>query len=257
MFCTLLFVACEADLQPLVAEDRPEPPPTCGNGSLDPEEVCDDGNRSNADACLESCESAELLLHVPFDGDAVDASASARSVVTGDLSFEDGPVGQAVVLQGQEIPISTQPDDGLVLGPAYTLSLWIRLDAVTPASILTRSAMPGEPTWTLFVSDTSPAQLAVRHDRWTGPAWFTGIEAASLSAWHHLALRADEGVMTVFLDGVALDEGAFPVAVDPGASGQLWMGDGPAGPLSGGLDEVRVYGRALPSWAIADLAVAP
>jgi cysteine-rich repeat protein len=38
--------------------DAALPGPQCGDGTLDPDEVCDDGNSSNADACLKGCSRA-------------------------------------------------------------------------------------------------------------------------------------------------------------------------------------------------------
>jgi cysteine-rich repeat protein len=45
----------DAGSAPEGGEAGPPPAPLCGNGRLDADEVCDDGNESNADACLNGC----------------------------------------------------------------------------------------------------------------------------------------------------------------------------------------------------------
>jgi len=50
-----LLVACNSSIEPPDVISA-SPPPTCGNGVVEPGEPCDDGNSQNSDGCLTTCQ---------------------------------------------------------------------------------------------------------------------------------------------------------------------------------------------------------
>jgi sialidase-1 len=74
-------------------------------------------------------------------------------------------------------------------------------------------------------------------------------QAYADQTWHHVALRRSGGQLSLWVDGAQAASGPdSPGSVSQKVSFQLWLGqrlDG-AFSLNGGLDEVRLYRRALP-----------
>src|SRR6185437_11323056 len=79
----------------------------------------------------------------------------------------------------------------------------------------------------------------------------------SMGAWHHVAVTFDGAHALLYIDGAQTASTVAPVTLAP-AKG-LAIGSSAAGDafFTGGLDEVAVYGTALPADRIADhLAIA-
>jgi len=55
--CACIATACGIQTASKMGDDMPDP--LCGNGALDPGEVCDDGNTASGDGCSASCTSDE------------------------------------------------------------------------------------------------------------------------------------------------------------------------------------------------------
>ena len=59
-----LLMGCEAAIIEST-EDTYEQSESCGNAIIESDEACDDGNLSNQDACLATCQPASLsLIHI-------------------------------------------------------------------------------------------------------------------------------------------------------------------------------------------------
>lgn len=54
--------------QPTGADTSEGPPSPCGDGALDPDEDCDDGDRSEIDGCTTSCEIGPIGIAIDEDG---------------------------------------------------------------------------------------------------------------------------------------------------------------------------------------------
>ncbi|MBK7827513.1 DUF4215 domain-containing protein [Nannocystis sp.] len=101
------------------------PPPNCGDGVVDADEACDDGNRDDADACRNSCQPASCGDGVVWVGsEECDAGAgnsptlpgacrpTCKLPACGDGSLYIGPLGDPVdllspigqVVQGNDAP---------------------------------------------------------------------------------------------------------------------------------------------------------
>ena len=106
--------ACPEAVEPIVdaGPSAPPPAPVCGNGVLEVDEACDDGNRSNEDGCSDVC-SAETLrftqLALSLSGSerfSCGLSVGGRLFCWGDNSF--GALGDGG-LEPMELGASLRP----------------------------------------------------------------------------------------------------------------------------------------------------
>lgn len=106
-----------------------DPPPACGDGVLDPDEECDDGNTIAGDGCSEVCESAcgtrgWLDLTVPagwFDIHRLVPSSGGQLLALGELVIADEP-GRVRVVRALDNQV-LDAIESAPLGPAGTLEL--------------------------------------------------------------------------------------------------------------------------------------
>jgi hypothetical protein len=84
--------------------------------------------------------------------------------------------------------------------------------------------------------------------------------------WHHVAFTFDEGVLTLFVDGVEdtnptkVEDGAFTSLHDAAAPltiGAILQNSSPALPFTGDVADVRVYNRALAAAEVAAIYATP
>ena len=113
----VLATACSAGGGSPVASATP--PPLCGNGIAEGPEECDDGNSSNADACLATCQRPVTWVtsdvHVHSSGCAQDASPArlaeqlrAQQIQLGAaLVWGEGYANDAAFFTGRDHPLST------------------------------------------------------------------------------------------------------------------------------------------------------
>ena len=106
-------------------------PAVCGDGALDPEEVCDDGNALDGDGCSRTCriEESALFLGYPAGGtidvrvDGVDLSVVARSGFGAEQLARD--VADAILadatLQARQVFAYTRPGGRIVVGGRLTV----------------------------------------------------------------------------------------------------------------------------------------
>jgi len=172
-----------------------------------------------------------------------------------------GAVNGALELDGTDAYLQTINDGGLQLPGDYTLSVWIKPDAVQSA----RAGVVGKTNaddsvhhWTLQFNDASPMHLVVKHPTQT---WDTNIALAELSdaLWHHVAVVYEAAEMTAYLDGVVkkTSDPNLPVAAPGTGVGHLNIGAdcsaGLASTFGGLIDDVRVYDSALTQTDIQQL----
>jgi fibro-slime domain-containing protein len=67
------------------------PPPSCGDGTIDPGEACDDGNGDSGDGCTATCDAIEKDWACPVPGEAcVSTVLCGDAKTTGDETCDDG-----------------------------------------------------------------------------------------------------------------------------------------------------------------------
>ncbi|MFD5073366.1 exo-alpha-sialidase [Streptomyces sp. NPDC058371] len=182
------------------------------------------------------------------------APHASRAAVLGGAQETAGVFGGALALDGTDDAVRLPYQDRLPLGTkGFTASLWFRYTATTGE----------QPLLWMGGIGTSQPQVWLRGEpashRITGLITTRNGAAPPASAsvrttsayndgqWHHLALRRGGGRLTLFVDGTALSTADVPGSASRNSPFGVHIGqrmDSRAF-FSGGIDEVRVYDRAL------------
>ena len=196
-----------------------------------------------------------------FEGDLADSTGAlpaatvtgARVDTTGGtVSYVEGVQGQAVHLDGAS---GVRLPDGLISGPTYTVSMWLRPDALTQFT----SAFFGARDANSWVSVVPKGHDGVGGNTmvWSGSAWYDAGTPLQIPVgqWSHVALTVDSGDVTVYVDGVPQFTGTgfpdvFTTTTGTFAVGVNWWDT----PFAGDVDELSVHGSALTAEEVAALA---
>ncbi len=90
------------------------PTPACGNGYLEAEEECDDGNRDDGDACNAACQ-----VPCGLDLELLELAPTAQSAITG-IQVAPAPNGGFVVI-GRVREVTVDQEDKTTVGPREAL----------------------------------------------------------------------------------------------------------------------------------------
>ncbi|WP_165420392.1 malectin domain-containing carbohydrate-binding protein [Edaphobacter modestus] len=152
------------------------------------------------------------------------------------------------------ITVQDSPDLDFSATQSFTLSTWVRVDALTGVEqpIILKSANNGN-VYGLLVNGAN--QFAMR-----GPAGDVAGPAVTHAAWTHVAMvqNGTAGTRTLYVNGQAVAQGAAQAADGPGTL-EWGEEDLPAGSdqvefgFQGAIDETRLYNQALSASQIADL----
>ncbi|MGN8246798.1 LamG-like jellyroll fold domain-containing protein [Cellulomonas soli] len=196
-----------------------------------------------------------------FEGDLADSTGAlpaatvtgARVDTTGGtVSYVQGVQGQAVHLDGAS---GVRLPDGLISGPTYTVSMWLRPDALTQFT----SAFFGARDANSWVSVVPKGHDGVGGNTmvWSGSAWYDAGTPLQLPVgqWSHVALTVDSGDVSVYVDGAPQFTGTgfpdvFTTTTGTFAVGVNWWDT----PFAGDVDELSVHGSALSADEVAALA---
>jgi hypothetical protein len=215
-----------------------------------------------------------LVAYYPFDGNANDASGNGHdATLMNSPSFVNGVKGPAVYLRGSgEFGTDGQyvqlPAMRLADYPAFTISVWAKLDGVTAGdwasliSLGTETCGPpntGRPHID-YCGDCSPSkQLSFGAG---GPGTVVPMPNDCWQNWAHYALVCDDGVLTGFVNGRVVATRTGVTVAQTGTDGGLgitrWNTAGcPYGVSTrfvGAVSDLRIYNRALSSDEITQLA---
>ncbi len=157
----------------------------------------------------------------------------------------DGVVDELYVPTiGKELPT--------VEGPK-TLAAWIRPDPITPGKNSSIVAV----AVTSAATSTSSVQLGFRSGRLV--AWKAGggelvaAEPLSPGVWHQIAYTFDGTIHLLYVDGTLAGMGTTPSQTGSVNTVRLGFWN-PQERYAGGLDDVRIYDRALGRSEVAALA---
>ncbi|MEM9608233.1 MAG: LamG-like jellyroll fold domain-containing protein [Actinomycetota bacterium] len=136
-----------------------------------------------------------------------------------------------------------------------SVSAWFNADGyATDASIVGRAESTATVTWDVWLERSSSSAADVKATIVTGgtPTTLTG-PSVGVGTWHHVSLEYSGSVVTLYVDGVAVDSsaasGAFTIDLDrPVVIGDV--GDG-SQPFDGLVDEVRIGASARSAEAVA------
>jgi biopolymer transport protein ExbB len=139
------------------------------------------------------------------------------------------------------IRLADSPTTRIVPTQGVTISTWLRMEAPQQDAYVVSSEDPLGRALVFGVAGASP-YLRLAGDPAAAPVVLTAPEV-TLGEWHHLAVRAGEGRLSLFVDGVevagtdaAIPEIAAPLVVGQAASG--------ANGFVGELDELQVANTA-------------
>ena len=166
----------------------------------------------------------------PLDGTAYKNNPDVSSAKPNPASL----IGGGVKFSGKQL-VRVPDSASLRLAPpqGFTASAWLRIDQAQQAVVLAL-ADQGH-SLQLAIDGTKMVARAVLG----GPAvTVTAPNDLALGQWHHVAVSAGAGTLTLYVDGVAA--GAAPVTLTE-LHGPFTIGsDGTAGFLTGEVDEVEV-----------------
>ncbi|HUJ61395.1 MAG TPA: LamG domain-containing protein [Kofleriaceae bacterium] len=177
-----------------------------------------------------------------------------------------GRVGNALAFDGVDDHLVVD-GPASVFGSPFTVAWWESITGTLASSQCPMSKVYGTTTdnsWQLVTSDATNQPGATLDYITAGqtPSSFTGMEPATFdsSAWHHVAMTWDGTNRVLWVDGALLggdapsgaaqfDDGPIVIGADIDDGTMLEC------PLSGRLDDLRIYDRALDASEIHVLAM--
>ncbi|MNO13970.1 Extracellular endo-alpha-(1-_5)-L-arabinanase precursor [compost metagenome] len=160
----------------------------------------------------------------------------------GTISYGQGEDGQAVKLDGGS---GIRLPDGLINGSAYTVSLWLKPEQLTPYT----PAFFGAETGTNWVSLLPYGNAGATTRMWFGSeTWLDADAGLQVPAgqWSHVAFTYDAGTAKLYINGVLKYTGASFTDVFHGADSVFALGVNYwDDPYKGLIDKFRVYEKAL------------
>lgn len=169
----------------------------------------------------------------------------------GTVSYVDGKVGKALVLDGQS---GVQLPNNMIKDHSYSISLWLNPTAGTQYT----------PTLFGWATDSSWISVVPRGPGdaqntmlWSGTAWFDGSFAAKipLTSWSHLVMVVDGGVLKTYVNGELTNSMAnFPDVFSPAAITRFALGVNYWDvPYQGQVDQLKIYDEAITQDDVTEL----
>lgn len=202
--------------------------------------------------------STNLLAEYRFDGNALDSGKDAHDgVLTGGspATNRNGVDGAATNLQSGDyivLPSSTN-----LWEPSWTVSMWLKPDDITSAEDLLRyvhpeSAPTADPNVYLRLL---PGGIIEAHGK-EQSAQTTAVITAD--TWNHVALTYNIDYLRVYVNGELVLEDTLRFGQSSPSSEYLLSVSPDQSPQGnsyiGGIDDMRIYSRALNAFEVAALA---
>jgi hypothetical protein len=199
-----------------------------------------------------------LLAYYPLNGNANDASGNGQNAgLMSSPPFSNSERGTALYLQANGKYVQL-PNIRIGESPSFTMSLWAKIDGELGNDY---SPLIGFGDW-----NWGRGFLGIGYNG--NSIWFncdgTFINLSPIpnqvwKHWAHFALVFDNGVLTGYVNGRAINQKSGVTANQHGivaGLGIIWWdnGDSSATRFIGLINDVRIYGRALAATEIAQLA---
>ncbi|PFG38837.1 concanavalin A-like lectin/glucanase superfamily protein [Georgenia soli] len=175
--------------------------------------------------------------------------------VQGTVAWGPGRSGSSLVLDGSGGYVQVPDADSLDVSAAMTVAAWVRPQVLATQYVVKKAVVGSRDGFELSMSSTGRAFFRVNEVTSGDRFRVSASSAHALGSWVHLAGTYDGTTMRFYVDGVLQGSVAGPAAVATNALG-LGIGAEPGGnrKFRGGIDEVRLYDRALSAQEIAGLA---
>jgi hypothetical protein len=212
--------------------------------------------------------SAGLIVHLPFDGDLIDATGNGNDGVFlgGDApTFTDGFDGTAsgaVLFDGVDDLVALTQAAGLPVtnDPEFTIAMWVKGPVQSDRRVFSEgSSTSGTPLFNLGTHNTG-ANGTFNSFLRPGPGHRQTTGQVFDDTWHHVAWIDRGGRMDVYIDGVRdprnLDYTRESRAVDRTSVGGI-LRSGPCCYFTGAIDDVSIFDHALTESEVQALIPTP
>ena len=197
--------------------------------------------------------SAGLVAHYEFEGEANDIIGTNHGTLYGDPTYGAGVLGQAINLDGDGDYVNCGKASSFDLANQITVAAWIKVSTFKKKyqAIVTK----GDNSWRLGrASGTDNIEFACNGTaitRWTGwgevPWAVSGTTGVNDGKWHHIVGVFDGSGLYLYIDGILeAAKGAgnsidiinhdMCIGANAQVSGREWKGL---------IDDVRIYNYAL------------
>jgi hypothetical protein len=192
------------------------------------------------------------------DGDANDLVGGHNGSLVNGAAFGAGKVGQAFNFDGSAQQYVEVPDDpawSFGGSSAFTIELWAYLNVLTGLDpYVGHDEGPGSFNKWIFW-DEGGFEFHVNSPE-LGPAYpVAGGFSPTSGQWYHFAVTRNGDTWTLYVDGAAVTANTIAIEI-PDATAPLTIGRAEEFFLTGLLDEVTIYNRALTSSEISAIAAA-
>lgn len=195
----------------------------------------------------------------PFDGNANDAAGTVNGSTAG--SFASGKIGQAVWLDGsQGVNLGSPSLAGWGITNQMTVALWVnQASRAGTQAIFAKGMWAGNITAISTLVYLSDGVVSSQFGDGVNRLWLGGGAPLSANAWHHVAVTLSGTTGSLYIDGAPAGQyadGAFGNLNDPAYDKETGIGyvaDHAQIPFSGGIDDVRIYNRALSAGEISTI----
>lgn len=203
-----------------------------------------------------------LTAYYPFTNsldDQTGLSGSGTSIGSqigaegGTISYQSGIISEAVYLDGQSAIMLPK---GLISSDAYTVSLWVKPEAITAFSPVFFGAAH-DTKWVSLLPKSWDENTMV----WSNNegSWYDGSARVQIPSerWSHLAFSYNQGELTLYIDGVEAFKGQNFADLFTDDQGIFTLGANYWDvPFNGLIDELHVYETSLEADIIEKLATA-
>jgi hypothetical protein len=184
----------------------------------------------------------------PGDGNANDVIGPNNGTLQGGTSFTQGRFGQAFYFDGIDDLVVATTKKMPTGKDDRTLEMWIKIDIRRNSeATFAGYGNPGGITEMFNIGARFRSRNLFFASGGLGHSSNGGVQL-DLKSWYHVAVTNARGIITVYLNGVAVERPIIPIQTPAG--GQFYIGGIPTSygadrMLNGAVDEVRIYNRAL------------
>jgi cysteine-rich repeat protein len=240
---------------------------SCGDGTVDAGETCDDGNTASGDGCSSTCvgeyealvrslgAAAYWPLHETGGTTITDVLGGRVGTLTGGSAVQDTPglhpmSSNAAGFTGAGYFVV--PADPALWTASFSVEAWLRVDncdVSSPGSFYVMKFGEGYQGWGVWVSN---GEVAFEIASTTGFGWNTVRFGCVAGSTEHLVGTYEAGTMRLYRNGTLV--GSTPMTTPVAATARMGIGaraESSPATFLGALDDVALYPRALSAAEVA------